>query len=121
MQTPPADNLTAFFTMMSALSAAVQQLVEHVFKKRWTWLDSAQTGEGDKQRASTVHLISFALGGVLAWSVGLQPLTYLGIQQPVFVNALAAGLLVSFGSSFVDEIAGAVRQFKKAQESLVKK
>ena len=109
---------TAFLTTMAALSAATQTFVEHVIKQRWTWLDQATQGTSDKRRHLTVHLLAFAVGAVLAWSVGLEPLTTLNVQHGPIPNALTAGLLVSFGGSLFDEALGAVRAFKKAQESV---
>jgi hypothetical protein len=109
---------TAFFTAMAALSAATQTLVEHAIKQRWTWLDQAKQGTSEKGRRSTVHLLAFAIGAGLAWSVGLEPLTYLNVQHGPIPNALMAGILVSFGGSLFDEALGAVREFKKAQQSV---
>src|SRR2546426_968925 len=109
---------TTFLTSMAALSAATQTFVEHVVKKNWSWLDDPKPGAADKPRHVAVHVASFVVGGGLAWSVGLNPLTYLGVSLGVLPNALMAGLLVSFGGSLFDETLGAVRQFKKAQESL---
>jgi hypothetical protein len=62
---------------------------------------------------------TFAVGSLLSWSVGLEPLQYLGLagKGPV-VNALLAGVMISFGSSFFDEALGALREFKKAQEAV---
>lgn len=60
----------------------------------------------------------FAVGAALAWSTDLEPLRYLGVAGTDIGNALAAGVLVSFGGSFFDEGLGAVREFKKAQEKL---
>src|SRR5689334_25019206 len=116
-----AVDVTGFLTTMAALSASVQTLVEHVVKKRWTWLDTA-SGEGhskDNRRQTTVHLISFAMGGALAWTTGLEPLALLGVAgSGVLVNSLASGVLVSYGGSLVDEGLGAIRAFKKQQEVL---
>jgi hypothetical protein len=109
---------TAFLTTMAALSAATQTFVEHVIKQRWSWLDQAKTGTIDKRRHLVVHLLAFAVGGGLAWSVGLEPLTYLNTQHGKLANAMMAGLLVSFGGSLFDEALGAVREFKKAQEAV---
>jgi hypothetical protein len=119
-----AQSATTFLTVMSALSTAVQQLVEHVIKKRNNWLDSATPADktNEARRASAVHFLSFAVGAVLSWSVGLKPLLYLGIapsamtQGPV-INALLAGVMISFGSSLFDEALGALREWNKAQEA----
>jgi len=109
---------TAFLTTMAALSAATQTFVEHVIKQRWGWLDRASQGTMEKRRHFTVHALAFLVGAVLAYSVGLEPLTYLNTQHGRIPNALMAGLLVSFGGSLFDEALGAVREFKKAQESV---
>src|SRR5689334_25011575 len=89
-----AVDVTGFLTTMAALSASVQTLVEHVVKKRWTWLDTA-SGEGhskDNRRQTTVHLISFAMGGALAWTTGLEPLALPGVAgSRVLVISLASG------------------------------
>ena len=113
-----APNLTAFLTTMAALSASVQTLVEHVVKKNWSWLDEAKNGKADNLRHVAIHGVVFVLGGVLAWSTGLAPLGYLGLGGNALGNAVAAGVLVSFGGSFFDEALGAVREFKKAQEKV---
>lgn len=116
-----AVDVTGFLTMMAALSASVQTLVEHLVKKRWSWLDTAN-GEAhgkDNRRQTTVHLISFTLGGALAWTTGLEPLALLGVAgSGVVVNSLASGVLVSYGGSLFDEGLGALRAFKKQQEDL---
>ena len=116
-----AVDVTGFLTMMAALSASVQTLVEHLVKKRWLWLDTA-SGEAhgkDNRRQTTVHLISFAMGGALAWTTGLEPLALLGVAgSGVVVNSLASGVLVSYGGSLFDEGLGAIRAFKKQQEDL---
>jgi hypothetical protein len=116
-----AVDVTGFLTMMAALSASVQTLVEHLVKKRWSWLDTAK-GEAhgkDNRRQTTIHLVSFALGGALAWTTGLEPLALLGVAgSGVVVNSLASGVLVSYGGSLFDEGLGAIRAFKKQQEDL---
>ena len=116
-----AVDVTGFLTMMAALSASVQTLVEHVVKKRWSWLDTTN-GDAhgkDNRRQTTVHLISFAMGGALAWTTGLEPLALLGAAgSGVVVNSLASGVLVSYGGSLFDEGLGALRAFKKQQEDL---
>lgn len=111
---------SGFLTMLAALSTAVQQLVDHVFKKRSDWLDVAKPGDAthEARRYTAVHALSFVVGAVLAWSISLEPLAYLGVRQGPIVNALASGLMVSFGSSFFNELLGAVREFKKAQQSV---
>jgi hypothetical protein len=109
---------TAFLTAMAALSAATQTFVEHVIKQRWNWLDESKQGTPEKRRHFTVHALAFLVGGGLAWSVGFQPLAYLDVQHGALANAGMAGLLVSFGGSLFDEALGAVREFKKAQQSV---
>lgn len=113
---------TGFLTVMAALSTAVQQLVDHVFKKRVDWLDVPRPGDAthEARRYTAVHALSFALGTGLAWSIGLEPLAYLNVHQGPVANAIASGLLVSFGSSFFNEALGAVREFKKAQASVAR-
>lgn len=110
-------DITSFLAMMAALSASVQTFVEHVIKRRITWLETEKNDPvQDKRRQSLIHLISFLVGAGLTWSVGLTPLRYLGVEQAgVITNSMAAGLLVSFGGSFFKELLGAVREFKKAQ------
>jgi len=110
-------DVTSFLAMMAALSASVQTFVDHVVKKRITWLDAEKKDPAqDNRRQSLIHLISFLVGAGLTWSVGLTPLKYLGVEQAgVITNSVAAGLLVSFGGSFFKELLGAVREFKKAQ------
>ena len=116
-----ADSAATFLTAMSALSTAVQQFVEHVVKKRITWLDQATPANktNEDRRASAVHVATFAVGAFLSWSVGLKPLAYLvpksDLSEGVVLNALLAGIMISFGSSFFDEALGAVREWKKAQ------
>ena len=105
--------------MMAALSASVQTLVEHLVKKRFTWLDTVNRNGKENRRQTTVHLISFAMGGALAWTTGLEPLALLGVAgSGVVVNSLASGVLVSYGGSLFDEGLGAIRAFKKQQEDL---
>lgn len=111
-------DVTTFLTVMAALSAAVQTLVEHVVKKNWLWLDKAKEGKEENRRHVAVHGIAFLFGAALAWSVGLEPLTYLGAEGGLITNALVAGVLVSYGGSFFDEALGAVREFKKAKEKV---
>ena len=115
------ESASGFLTVLSALSTAVQQFVDHIIKKRSDWLDTATPDNrtNEARRASAVHLITFVAGTVLSWSVGLEPLQYLGLpaRGPV-VNALLAGVMISFGSSFFNEALGAIREFKKAQEAI---
>ncbi len=114
-----AVDVTGFLTMMAALSASVQTLVEHLVKKRFTWLDTVNRNGSENRRQTTVHLISFAMGGALAWTTGLEPLALLGVAgSGVVVNSLASGVLVSYGGSLFDEGLGAIRAFKKQQEDL---
>ncbi len=114
-----AVDVTGFLTMMAALSASVQTLVEHLVKKRFTWLDTVNRNGKENRRQTTVHLISFAMGGALAWTTGLEPLALLGVAgSGVVVNSLASGVLVSYGGSLFDEGLGAIRAFKKQQEDL---
>lgn len=118
------DQVGAFFAVMAALSAAVQTLVEHVVKQNSLlsgWFDDPKDDAGkERLRRISIHAAAFAIGTVLAWSLGLTPLEYLGVQRGPLVNAVTAGILVSFGGSFFDEALGAVREFKKAQESVAK-
>lgn len=65
------------------------------------------------------------LGEVVLFDNGVRnqcdkPLSYLGVAHGPIANSLAAGLLVSFGGSFFNEVLGAVREFNKAQESVRK-
>jgi len=118
-----AVDVTGFLTMMAALSASVQTLVEHLVKKRSSWLDTAKGGAHgkDNRRQTVIHLISFAMGSLLAWTTGLEPLVLLGVAgSGVVVNALASGVLVSYGGSLFDEGLGAIRAYKKQQEDLRK-
>ena len=109
----------AFLTVMAAMSAAVQTLVEHVIKKNITWLDTKNPDPAkDRLRHVAIHAVVFLVAGVLAWSVEATPLIHLGVQGSVLGNAAASGVLVSFGGSFFDEALGAIREFKKAQEKV---
>ena len=112
------ETAATFFAVLAALSTAVQTLVDHTIKKRIAWLDTPtpDNATNESRRQGVIHLASFATGGVLAWSVGLTPLEYLGLDHSLVVNALASGLLVSYGGSFFNEALGAVREFKKTQE-----
>jgi hypothetical protein len=124
--TVTAESITAFLTLMSALSAATQQLVEHVLKKgllRAVLDDPKMNPTAEAWRSNAVHGLAFLLGGSLAWSVGIMPLSYLGLGADgvagnVVLNAILAGVMVAFGGSFFDEALGAVRAFKKAQEAV---
>ncbi len=113
---------TSFLTSMAALSTAVQTFVDHVIKGRWSWLDTATPNnpENEGRRQSAVHLVSFLVGGAIAYTVKLKPLALLNLAFPdsAGANFLAAGILVSFGSSFFNEALDAVRGFKKAQEGV---
>ncbi len=113
-------DVTGFLTTMAALSASVQTLVEHVVKKHWAWLDNPHPDkQTDNRRQTAVHAIAFAVGGGLAWTTGLEPLHFLGLAgSGVAVNSLAAGVLASYGGSLFDEGLGAIRAFKKQQESV---
>src|SRR5881392_4133502 len=105
-----AVDVTGFFTTMTALSAGVQTLVENVFKKHLAWLDNPNPEKSkDNRRQTAVHVLAFLVGGVLAWTTGLQPLHQLGVESSAIANSLAAGVLVSFGGSFLDETWGAIR------------
>lgn len=117
---PVIASATGFLTVLSALSTAVQQLVDHVIKKRSHWLDTPTPDNpaNESRRASAVHLATFAVGTLLSWSIGLEPLQYLGLpSKGQAINALLAGVMISFGSSFFNEALGAIREFKKAQET----
>jgi thiol:disulfide interchange protein len=115
-------DVTGFLTTMAALSTAVQTLIDHLIKGPSGLLvrpekDPKQNG----RRQSAVHLISFALGALLAWTTGVYPLVTLGLSGGLvdahskLANFVAAGLLVSFGGSFFNEALNAVRAFKQAQ------
>ena len=111
---------TNFLTTMAALSTAVQTFVDHIIKGRWSWLNTATptNARNEEWRQSVVHLIAFVVGAGMALSVHLKPLTYLGLGDGSVANYLAAGILVSFGSSFLNEALDAVRSFKKSQEGV---
>ncbi len=113
----PAIDVTGFLTIMAALSAAAQTLVENLLKKHWEWLNEPKTK--DNLRQAAVHVIAGSVGGLLALTTNLHPLQYLGIATTaMWANALAAGVLVSYGGSLFDEGLGAIRAYKKAQGSL---
>ena len=61
-----------------------------------------------------IHGIVLAIGALLAWSVRLTPLAYLGLEGGLAVSVLAAGVLVSCGGTLLDEALRAVREFKEA-------
>lgn len=109
---------------MAALSTAVQTFVDHIIKGRWTWLSTATPANpaNESRRQSVVHLASFLTGALMAWSIQLQPLLQVNPDLRGSHNALAnytaAGLLVSFGSSFFNEALDALRAFKQAQADL---
>lgn len=105
---------------MSALSTAVQTFADHIIKKRISWLDTAtpENPGNESRRQGMIHLASFLVGFALALSAGIMPLSYLGLPHGPTVNSLAAGLLVSFGGSFFNEVLGTVHEFKKAQKGL---
>jgi len=107
---------------MAALSTAVQTFVDHVVKGRWAWLDTPTptNAANEGKRQSVVHLVSFLVGAVIAYVVDLKPLMYLSLagSNYALANSVAAGVLVSFGSSFFNEALDAVRAFKKAQEGV---
>ena len=115
---------TGFVTVMTALSGSVQTLVDHVVKRRIKWLDTPTPDNpaNERRRQSAVHLASAILGAVIAASLKLAPLSYLGLPadlaQSSVLNVLAAGVIVSFGGSFLNEVLGAVREFKDAQQSV---
>ncbi len=113
---------TSFLTTMAALSTAVQTFIDHVVKGRWKWLDTPTPDNpiNEGRRQSVVHLVSFLLGAGIAYTVHLTPLDYLNLSGGKYdwANSLAAGVLVSFGSSFFNEALDAVRAFKKAQEGV---
>jgi hypothetical protein len=108
---------TTFFTSMAALSAATHTLVEHVFKQfmlgKENWV-----GKNPKTRYAWIHVLSFAVGGLLASSVGLTPLAYLGVQRPLWMNAIATGLLVSFGGGLFNDALGVLQEYKQAKEQV---
>ncbi len=113
------QDVTSFLAVMAALSTAVQTLVDHVVKKRFAWLDEpSEDRTKENRRHSAIHFITFVVGAALAWSIELTPLAYLSVEAGTFANAVASGLLVSFGGSFFNEALGAVREFKKAQKSV---
>ena len=113
---------TGFITTMAALSGATQTFVEHVFKLPIPDEDAWKVkGRQQNTRHALIHLLCFAVGALLAYSVKLTPLAYLGAQQDPWVNALAAGLLVSFGGAFFNDVLGVIQEFKKAQEAIRKK
>lgn len=111
---------TNFLTTMAALSTAVQTFVDHIVKGRWTWLNTATPSDpkNEERRQSTVHLVAFVVGIGMAAPIQLKPLTYLGLRGGSVANYLAAGILVSFGSSFFNEALDAVRAFGKAEQGV---
>jgi hypothetical protein len=121
-------NVTGFLTAMAALSTAVQTLIDHLIKGRSKWLDTATPKDPvhEGRRQSVVHLISFSLGALMAYTAGVYPLVTLGFSGGLvdahskLANFVAAGLLVSFGSSFFNEALDAVRLYKKVQDGVRK-
>jgi len=113
---------TSFFTVMAALSGAVQDFVDHAIRKRWTWLNTEKKEDlvQENRRQSLIHLITFLVGGGLAYSVGINPLTYLNVSGNQWLGYVIAGLLVSFGGGFFNDALGAVREYKKVQEKIRK-
>jgi hypothetical protein len=118
MQQVPVD-FTGFFATMAALSASSQTLVENLLKRHIAWLDNKHDDKRmDKRRQAIIHALAFLVGTALAWVTKIQPLHLLGVEAGMTMNALAAGVLVSFGGSLLDEGWGAIRAFKKAQQQL---
>lgn len=111
-------DVTSFLTVMSALSASTQTLIDHLIKGRSRWLDDDKTDpKQESRRFLAIHAISGISGGFLAWLVNLNVFKYLDLQVKAgpWAQYLAAGILVSFGGSFFNEALDAVREFKKAQ------
>lgn len=93
-------DITGFVTAMAAVSTAVQTLVDHLIKGRSTWLDQVNPDrKSEGRRQSVVHLISFALGALIAYTAGVFPLVALGFSGGLvdahskLANSLAAGVL----------------------------
>jgi predicted Co/Zn/Cd cation transporter (cation efflux family) len=108
---------TAFFTTMAALCAATHTLVEHLVKRIPHFLPKKGSSNWtDEGRYAWIHVASFVVGSGLAWLLDLTPLTQLGLQRSPVVNALAAGVLVSFGGGFFNDVLGALQEFKQAQQ-----
>lgn len=109
---------TSFLTVMSALSASTQTLVDHLIKGRSRWLDDDKPNRDEEgRRFFAIHAISGVIGAFLAWLVNLNVFKYLDLQVNAgpWAEYLAAGILVSFGGSFFNEALDSVREFKKAQ------
>ncbi len=117
--TPP---VSFFLALISALSAAVQTVIDHVFKGHCKWLDEPKSADREEAwRRTAIHALSAVLGFGLALSVHLQPLKCLNAgrgAENYIVNAVVTGLMVSFGSSLSNEALDAIRTFKKVQEGL---
>jgi hypothetical protein len=120
------NSATEFLTMLSALSAAVQQTVDQIFKRFSKFLDEKKTTEeAEARRQGFVHLWSFVVGTAFALSVQMKPLSFFNDSIPengffLVLNAVVAGGLTTFGSSFVNEALDSLRNFKQTQEALRK-
>jgi hypothetical protein len=74
--------------------------------------------KNQKARYALIHALHWTLGALLAYSLSMTPLAYLGLQRPLWVNAVATGLFVSFGGGLFNDALGAIQEFKRTQEQV---
>ncbi|HVT11918.1 MAG TPA: hypothetical protein VHE55_06600 [Fimbriimonadaceae bacterium] len=111
---------------MAALSASAQTVTEQLVKKRLTvQLGTPTVGKAEDRRQLVIHIISGAVGALLAASIGLHPFKDLvpsGTSTPVtqspLLEYILIGVLVSFGGGFFNDILDVMNSFTAAQRQL---
>jgi hypothetical protein len=112
-------DLIAFLTVLATLSASTQTLVDVLIKKWWKWLAEEKPDPGEeRKRVALIHVLAAAVGCALALVTGLEPLAHLNLHVGKAFNAVACGVLVSFGGGFFNDLLGVLRELKGAQRAL---
>jgi hypothetical protein len=122
-------NMSTFLAIMGMLSASTQTLTDYVFKMHIRWLDDVNPNPRQEAlRQMLIHLIAGIFGGLLAYTSGVHPLSYLGCTPPAWITSWLGGkaeyffiaVMVSFGGSFFNEALDLLRQYKLQQENITK-
>jgi hypothetical protein len=119
-----------FLLAMGALSTASQKLTDHVIKGRF--VNELGTPNNDpvleSRRQTWIHLIAGLFGVLLCVAAKIDPIEALkgnsiaagGLDDQLVIHYVMAGVLVSFGGSFFNDLLGLVREFKSTQAELKK-
>lgn len=117
------NSLTAFVTLMGAISVAVERVIE-ILKGMIPWLAKVRQGNVEGVRRAVMQILAGIVGAVIAY--GVQPeiastMPALSAEKVGWVGYAVVGLLASGGSGLWNHVLDIVQATKITREAAIPK